>query len=129
LVGGATLNGSVARYLDQLAEEIGADWWIQDGALYFVTSGQPSPGVAMLVSPETGLISSPKDIRKEQGNRVLGVKWEMLLQPDFRPGQLVSLRSADYNGYYVAQKVKHQGDNWDDAFYTEVEAKQRVTAA
>ena len=131
LLGGATLNGPAAKYLDQLADENDADWWVQDGELQFVRRVDALPGVAELVSGDTGLIGAPAEMTKQRGGRtrVEGVKWRMLLRPDCRPGRLYRVEGRDLEGLYVARKVVFTGDSgFDKAYYCEVEAVERRAA-
>jgi hypothetical protein len=129
LLGGQTLAGGVKQYLDDLAAEFDADWWIADGQLQIVARNGALPGTLQRVSPETGLIGSPSELTKQRNNRtrVVGVKWTQLLRSDMRPGQLVQLESREFTGLYVIRKIRAVGDSgWDSAYHTNVEATERV---
>ena len=127
MLGGTTLNGPATQYLDQLADELDADWWIADGELQLMARNEALPGIAELVSPDTGLVGSPVELTKTRRNRtrVVGVKWRMLLRPDARPGKLYQLAARDFAGLYVARKVILTGDSgFDSAFYADIEANE-----
>jgi hypothetical protein len=129
LLNGQTMAGPARKYLDNLAEEFGCDWWVADGQLQIVSQQSPLPGSVLLVSPDTGLVGSPSAITKERNNRtrVVGVKWTQLLRPDLRPGYLVQLDARDFRGLYVIRKIRFVGDSgYDTSYYADVEATERV---
>jgi len=122
---GRTMVGQSARYMDQIMDRIGADWSIQDGRLQVIRKGGPTRQVAVVVSPDTTLIGSPtlQTKKKKREIQVVGVKFKMLLEPSLRPGRSVLLQSREFDGPYVAQRVRHIGGNgFEQSFYTEVEA-------
>jgi hypothetical protein len=126
--GGLTMFGPVRNYLDELADELGADWWVADGQLNMVLQGESLPELAFLVTPDTGLIGSPSELTKTTSGRVrvIGVKWRMLLAHELRPGRICQLESREFSGQYTVEKVKFTGDSgYDQAFYADVEAVGR----
>jgi len=129
LLNGQTMAGPAKQYLDDLAQEFDADWWVADGQLQIVSSQEPLPGSILLVSKDTGLVGSPTAVTKKQNNRtrVVGVKWSQLLRPDLRPGNLVQLEADEFRGLYVIRKLRFVGDSgYDNAYYCTVEATERV---
>lgn len=131
---GVTLHGQAYRYLNDYASQLGFTWSIQDGRVQIVTDRESTGAAAISVTPQTGLIGSPEPLikRAKRGGRprVVGVKWRMLLQPQARPGQLFQLQSERYQGFYVGQKLTQTGDSgYEDRFFTEVEATEKLLAA
>jgi hypothetical protein len=114
---GTTVSGRPAYVLDQLASSLGADWWVQDGRLYFVLRASPISGTALLASSAQGtLIGSPTKTKE-------GVEITTLLDPSMRPGRLVRLEADTMSGDFVAQVVEMIGDSWGGPWYSKITAK------
>lgn len=109
---GITLSGPVREVLDRLATSTSAEWFIRDGAIQWIGSGEDTGEQAVVFSAAAGnLVGSP--VPKDNGVEVTA-----LLAPSLRPGKVFSLESEDYNGLYVAGDVGFKGDSgWDRPFY------------
>ncbi len=109
---GIALAGPARDVLDRLATSTASEWFIRDGVLQFVGSGEDTGEEAIVFSATGGnLIGSPTP--KDDG-----IEIKALLAPTLRPGRTFKVESADYNGLYVAQDVAFRGDSgWDQAFY------------
>ena len=99
------MRGYARDTLDIMLRSAGYEWSIQDGALQVVRVGAAVAGTAVVLSPETGLVSEPKALEKGRGWVV-----ESLMQPKIRPGRVILLRSGTAEGYYRATIVEHEGD-------------------
>lgn len=118
LVDGAHYSGPPGPFLDQLAQDLGADWGIVDGALQVLTKGQASGRRApLLSSKKKNLIGAPTI--QDKGL----VTATALLEADLRPRDSFVLESERYNGEYVARDVVFDIDSWDGPFYTIVTGK------
>lgn len=122
-----TFDGKTKDTLNELVNDAGAAYSIQDGELQVVTDGQPVDQVAIVLRADTGLLESPIVTKK-------GVNVKALLNPDLRPNKLIKLesigfdsttantRGKDYNGVYLAQSVQFVGNNYGGAFDVNIEA-------
>ena len=113
---GLTLSGPVRDHLDNLTERQNLEWSIQDGEVQIIPKGDTITGEDVFLTPETGLIGSPK--KKDKGLEITS-----LLIPEIRPGRKLKLESEFLKGIYRILKVTHQGDTHGKEWYsvTEVE--------
>lgn len=111
------------KTLDQLARSNGLNLSIQDGALSLLADGATEPGIATLLTPDTGLIGSPEVASPEKKGDPLRIKARSLLQPSIRPGRAVELRSQAINGLFRAEVVEHKGDTHGAEWYSEIELR------
>jgi hypothetical protein len=117
--GRLALSGGCRHVLNRLAKSWGFEWSIQDEAIQVLTeaTGTVNPqALAVVLSPETGLIGSPTKTDR-------GAKFKSLLMPTINPGSFVSLDSAFVKGYYKAESTSDEGDTHGSAWHTEVEGK------
>lgn len=125
---GITMHGPASLYLEYLARQLGATWSYIDGELVFYRNGGLLPDQAILVAPETGLVASPSELTKKRKSgriEVIGLQWDILLEHRMRPGAHCVVRSADFEGPHIAQKVRHHGDSgYQRDFYSSVEATE-----
>lgn len=125
LTQGGAFVGRVSDQLDSVTKSLGLTWSIQDNVLQVVEEGSDTGQRAVVLGPQTGLIGEPSKNVKEKT-----VQFKALLQPKLVPNRLVNLkpralRLADFEGFYRAVKVVHQGDSgFDTPFYTDIEAKK-----
>jgi hypothetical protein len=112
---GRTLSGTARAELDALCRRAGARWSIQDGVLQVLRLGQSLDDEAVVVSPATGLVGSPKVTET-------GVKFTMLLTGKLVPGKLVQLDTRYIKGNYVVENVVHTGDSHGHAWHTHIDA-------
>ncbi|HZI43957.1 MAG TPA: hypothetical protein VFD53_01990, partial [Ilumatobacter sp.] len=118
---GIVLAGRPAEILDRLAAAalpLQADWFVRDGAVFFVGKGQATPEVGLLISSTMGnLIGSPTAT-------TTGVKLRALIDATMRPGRAFVLQSSAISGGFIAKDVSFTGDSgWDNDFYMEIVAK------
>jgi len=131
---GQTLSGSSKDILDQLAEDYGFQWSIQDGTLITV----PNESVledqdAVAINPATGMIGSPTITE-------LGVNVTTLLNPELLPNRAFQVGSnfADISiggiqfreikrttgeGLYKAFQVIFTGDTHADNWFSIVDGR------
>ena len=113
-VSGLSLSGPVRDHMDYLTGKLDLEWSIQNGAVQIIPKGKSTSQTAFLLSPETGLIGSPN--KKDKGLEVVS-----LLQPEINPGRVVEIQSKFVNGQYRVEKVSHEGDTDDTAWFTRIE--------
>lgn len=122
---GQSLSGSSKDILDNLAEDYGFNWSIQDGEMVF--SPKESPPVsdeAILLTASTGMIGSPTITE-------IGVNVTSMLIPNLQPYKLFKVQSVGSEvslgdlyfrditktkaeGTYFIQEVTHKGDTHDN---------------
>lgn len=102
---GRHLSGPARGYLDAMCRSRGLRWSIQDGVLQVLPAAGALGTSAVLLSPATGLVGSPK--RLANG----GYEATSLLQGGVNPGRLVKLESEAAKGVFVTEHVVHAGDS------------------
>lgn len=138
--GGLNLAGTAGEIFDEIADELDADWSLQDDILQFVKKGgslsqQPiylSDTSGMIGIPErvddintsTGMLKKSKRSKKEPEP---GYIVNSLLNPKIRPGSLVNIYSAKQkiNGNYIVHTVRHSGDTHGTEWITQVRVEAK----
>lgn len=125
LDGSMSFDGKSKDVLDNLTQDSGADWSIQDGQIKIAKAGRPIDQTAIILAAESGLLEHPIITDK-------GVNIRAQLNPEFRPSKLIDLQSRgfegegergiDYNGLYLIQSVNFIGNNYGGAFDANIEA-------
>lgn len=114
---GVSFFGPARKAIKTLAEDAGVEFSIQDGNVLFLLPGSTTKDGVVVLSPETGLIGSPKVSKK-------GLNVESLLNPGIRPGRLLSVVSETATGFYRARKVTHAGDSEGSEWTTSCECTE-----
>lgn len=115
LVTGGTFEGSSQGILQELLAGVGLSFSVQDGEIRVAGDSSLASTEQVVASINSGLIETPAQTKT-------GVAFRMLLEPRIRPGTIIRLESENLSGVYVAQDVTHDGDNWAQNWYTNVEA-------
>jgi hypothetical protein len=122
---GYTAQGPTIRLLDRALRPHGIRHSIQNMTLQLLQGNSPTRDLAVLLSPESGLIGSPDHGAPETPGKPAYTKFLSLLQPSIRPGRVIRLKTQNFDGEYIAQKVQHRGDSHGRDWITEVEAFPR----
>lgn len=104
-----TVRGNAFDALDTMLSDLGAEQTVRDGELLISLVGSSIPELGPLISPETGLIGSPKVKRKK--GRPVGLDVEVLLNGRYQRKQRVLLESADHSGVYIIKTLSHTGSS------------------
>lgn len=120
---GWAFTGRASDALDQLSAKAGVIWSVQNGDLQFTIPDQPARDRAWIISPATGLLSSPMRLEDVGwgGREELGWQVDSLLLPRLEPGGLVEIQSSDVNGQFAARRVTHVGDTHGSDWMTRAE--------
>jgi hypothetical protein len=119
--GGTVASGSAIKEFGKLLKSCDLEWSIQDGVLQILSNGQALEGIAVVVSPTTGMIGSPSiDQKKKRGT---SVKVQMLLIPDVFPGRKLSIESDTVTGFFRIEKAKYSGDTAGQDWYISCDCK------
>jgi hypothetical protein len=121
---GYALAGAIDEELDRLARSCGLEWSIQDDELQFLDFGEPLAQLAVLLTPDTGLLGSP-----EPGNKGI-TEVRCLLIPDLYPGRRVDVQSEHIRGVHRVETTKHVGSTFADDWYVDLQlkAEQRMAS-
>lgn len=120
-----TLSGPPDKVLSSYTAANNLDWWEEDGVLRVVPRGDASREQAFVLSPNSGLIGSPKPKISGKTQKATGaVELVCLLNGELRVRRAVQVEGTRQNtGWYLVRKVEHKGDSgWETEFYTTVEA-------
>lgn len=109
------VSGPADHELTEFTRSIGLEWSVQDGEVQLTEVGKPATGliVGPLISPDTGLIGSP---RLDTKGKVLGTA---LILPDLVPGAAFQLQSERITGQFLAEKTRHYGDTDAQEWYVD----------
>jgi hypothetical protein len=130
---GRVLFGEPKDILSEIAEDYGAEWFIENGQLYMARMDEEvNPDSAIVVSPEDGLVSIPQQVPD-------GITFRCLLDPRFkirRPPMMVKLYKTEIrerkkqlgefqtppapDGFYKIAAVIHTGDTRGNEWYTDI---------
>lgn len=120
---GKVISGSTQHAIDQLLKSIpyqgrgGWSWSVVDGSLQVLAPGQQLATSIPLLTPTSGLISSPETGTPEKVGKPALMKIRALLTP-VRAGGRVHIRSANYDTDVYVKKLEHEGDTHGAAWYT-----------
>lgn len=107
---GLTLSGRARDEMDKLARTHGFHWSIQNEELQILNPDEATPEKTVLLSPSTGLITSPVRVIDEKRPGAVIVRAQSLLHPGITPGRIVEIESVEISGQFKTQKVQHSGD-------------------
>ena len=117
---GHASQGNALRQLDKLIRSCDLTWSIQDEQIQVVKKNEPAGTLAPLISPETGLINSPRHIAWKP-NWPTYTSFRSLLNANLKCGYRAVLKSENINGQFKLMKVIHQGDTMGNAWYSDCE--------
>lgn len=113
LQGSLTLDGRSKDSLDDVINNHGGEWSIQDNELQVTPITQPIDGEAIVLAADSGLLETPSVTEK-------GVNFRCQLHTDLRPGKVVELKasgwtieaggSGSYDGNTVHKATKDKGE-------------------
>lgn len=120
---GIRLSGPIRKVLNKYTVANGLDWYIEDGVLRILARGEPYNTQAVLLTPDSGLIGSPKPVQvseKESGRAAVTIV--STLNGELRPRRILAVDGVqNHAGWYLIRSVEHVGDLWGE-FRTACEA-------
>jgi hypothetical protein len=116
-----TIDRAARNELNDIARQHDLRWSIQDGVLNVTSRDHALNDRPVILSPDTGLLDSPK--RSEHG-----VDVKTLMLPDLRPGQTFRLENPyvanPLSGEeYMILEITFAGDNFGGDFGCQIEAR------
>lgn len=115
---GTVLSGSASREMTNICRSSGLTWSIQNGALQLLPLKTSLDGVAIKLTPQSGLIGSPT----VDNTGVMSCK--CLLMPDVFPGRKLVIQSDRLQGQYRIEEVDSSGDTASTDWYHSIKAKR-----
>ncbi len=115
---GTILTGSSAQLLTDFCRSADLEWSIQDGMIQILDRAKALDGMAVELSPETGLVGSPSV--DHEGI----VTAKALIQSDLIPGRKVSFDSLSFKGGYKIQEVEYLGDTSGQDWYAKLQCRK-----
>ena len=131
-INGYSFEGPARRALTQILKAERYEWSVQDGELQVLPEFSPLDKNDILISPSTGLLSTPEPINYNRGqldnSQEPEPQWRVrsLLQPELKPGKLVVVESSAINGTFLVENAQHVGDSDTGEFSTIVEVRELV---
>lgn len=118
ILNGLVLSGSCREELTGILKSMGMEWSVQDGELQILDTGKPLEGVAVVLSPSTGLVGSPT-----LGSEGI-ISITSLMNGAIVPGSTISLDSSEMpKGFYRAERCDYVGETAGQDWYVNIEAK------
>lgn len=112
---GGNLQGHAFKEAKSLAKSFGLDLHINDTTLVVTKVGESLDTTKVVLSPSSGLISSPK--RGAEGE----LKLRALLIPDLQPKKRIEVRSRLVKGDFIIRKTVYTGDTSGNDWYADLE--------
>lgn len=126
---GKVFFGTPKQYLNKIASDNNANFWVDDGAVYITKSTDIPPGEALVLTPQTGLIGVPQQNQD-------GIEFKCLLNPNIKLMTMIKIDNSmirqlkqqvgqypallDADGQYQVYKVSYVGDTRGDDWQTEI---------
>lgn len=129
--GGYIFNGRAKDAMDEVLSRFDFQWGIVNNEIQIFPRGSSIDDVAVLLSPQTGLVNAPERCNHKNGQLEKAEKdepeWKLtsLLNPRLNPGGLVDVRSKDITGVFKIDTVRHYGDTRGNEWYSEIEVRTR----
>jgi hypothetical protein len=104
--------------MTRVAQSLGFEWSIQEGALQLLQNAEPLAATATLLTPSTGLVGTPSI---DVGGILTA---QALMIPDIFPGRLIVLESERLTGNYRVETCNYSGNTAGPDWYIDIEAKK-----
>ncbi len=100
--------------MDKLSGKLNAEWSVQNNELQVTLLDTPTNDVAILISPDSGLLGAPER-RTDQGtprspSQKDGWIIRSLLQPTIEPRSRIVVESETVSGTFQVKELQHVGD-------------------
>lgn len=121
---GFSASGLASDIVDQLTKKQGLEFSIQDNETQIIPEGQDTGEEAILLTPETGLIGSPRiGLIGEDTAKKDGVEFRSLIMTKrFKPGRAVNIQSREVDGFFKILKARFTGDTHAPTWFVTCEA-------
>lgn len=112
---GVSVAGDPATVLNRLTRANRLDWFVENGIVRFVPRGQPVSQVATVLTPDTGLIGSPRSMQLQLGGGAsrAGAELKSVLNGELRVRSIVQVEDTrEMAGWYMVRRITHEGSLW-----------------
>lgn len=116
---GLTIDGPSARVLNDVLQPLGYAFSIQKGEVQIIAVGGASDAPIVNLTYQTGLVGVPQLGEKKDKATIT---FQSFIQPELVPNRKVFVDWIESKGNFVCQTVTHKGSNYDNQFYSTVEA-------
>lgn len=107
---GTTSHGPSRDELTRLLAPFGYHWSIQNGILRVLLDNEVTPGTALPIDEDHGMIGTPEFGSPPRSGKPPHMTVKSLLYPELAPGDMVFLDSKVKKGFFRLEMVKHTGD-------------------
>ncbi|MDY7720095.1 hypothetical protein, partial [Pseudomonas aeruginosa] len=130
---GYVLSGTPRQCLDQICEAHDLQWNITRDTLTVTDRDgtyEANTSTAPLISPETGMVGSPRSLTRNQRATAKdkkakpGIRVTSLINPQVRPAGIIRVESQMHTGFYRVAKITFEGDWRGNAWYMHIEATE-----
>jgi hypothetical protein len=118
LTHGLVISGSASFHMTNFCNSAGLEWSVQDGVLQILDRDKALSTFAVKLESDSGLLESPTVDHKGF------MQAKCLLNPDVRPGVLVTIDSQQVKGTYRVEKATYEGDTYDNPWWITLEGKR-----
>lgn len=129
---GTTSHGPSRDELTRLLAPFGYHHSFQNGVLRVLRDGDTTPGTAIPIGEEQGMIGTPEFGSPPRSGKPPHVTVKLLLYPELSPGDTIQLNSkvtnpgglnAPHKGLFRIEVVRHTGDTHGKEWCTSLEVK------
>lgn len=114
-----SFSGNTAQNLTNICTRYGANFSVQDGAVYVTKTGKRFEQNILYISPDTGLVGTPspkqptKNKKSKEKNDAsqedVGLEVKIRLYGPIIPESTIYLDSLYYKGFYKVVRLEHNG--------------------
>lgn len=115
--GGQVFCGKTKDTMAEILQNNGYRSYINNSELCIVSRDGGVTDKSIYLTPFTGLIGSPKNMKE-------GVSFKTLLIPGLDIGSIVTLDSYNIKGHYIVEKITYDGDTRGSNWYCECEGSE-----
>jgi hypothetical protein len=119
---GKNATGTPLDLFTRVMVDLGLEWAVVDDEV-IVTEKDKTTADTFIIGPDSGLVGSPVPDSPPAPGKLRFIRAKCLMNPTFRPGSLVQLRSAIHDGFYKAWDVAHEFDTHGGDWFTSLQLK------
>lgn len=103
-------TGFSSDELTRVLAPYGYHWSQQNQKMTILRDEEVNPNIIRLVDDQNGMIGTPKRSVPDKNGASPTVTFQVLLSPEFNPGDKVQLRSKAVNGLFKITEITEEGD-------------------
>jgi hypothetical protein len=118
LLSGSSFFGDAFSEIQKLAKRFNLEVGIRDQELEVVTSGGALQQYAVVLGPQSGLLTQP--VKGVQGF----IEARALIVPGLLPRRKIEFEGVGLSGTYIIEKAKYTGDTSGNDWYVDLQCKE-----